>query len=122
MKLIPPTTSSAFSFLSSSPIRIGLISAAALKQRDHRQKDAPVRRNVKVFRPELLDRLADQAVVEHTAPRMARSASELFGNARSKAWSRIRSGVAIKEFEGEIFVAQKQRRTSLACGVTTVQS
>jgi hypothetical protein len=75
----------------------GIDLAATFEERNHRDEDAAVRGDVEIFGPQLFDCLADQAVVEKMPPRIARSASELFGRERSSDCSRMGSGVAMNE-------------------------
>ncbi len=64
MKLMPPTDFERVLFLEFFADQNRIDLGATFEQRDHRDEDAAVRRNVKIFRPELFDCLADQAVIE----------------------------------------------------------
>ena len=115
MKLMPPTDFERVLFLEFFADQNRIDLRATLKEHDHRDEDPAVRRNVKIFRTQLFDRLADQAVVEQDARRGLRARLQrCLGSARSKGWSRMRSGVAIG------YQYAKYRRTHLSYSTCNV--
>src|SRR5689334_23528003 len=85
---------------------------AAFEKRDHREEDATMRRHVEIFRAELFDCLADQAVIEQD-----RTENGAFGF--STVWESPFEGL----FANRIWTGHKKKRCTsyLTCSVNNEQ-